>query len=148
MLLDIAESSKTHWRYNIVVVRCLRTLIRKDESISAPHFKFFVEKTCDDHPSIVRFCSVDNRYVILMTALRLAIRKFSCGLLRNLYSSFVVFSTSYYENIEIHQIAHHGREPCRSYTGTKSKPSEKIARDRQPYPRVHLQTPGRSESAC
>lgn len=55
MLLDIAGSSKTHWRYGIVAVRCLRTLVRKDEPISAPHFKFFVEKTCDDHPSIVRF---------------------------------------------------------------------------------------------
>ena len=84
MLLDIAGSSKTHWRYNIVVVRCLRTLIRKDESISAPHFKFFVEKTCDDHPSIVRSCSVDNGDMILMTALLLAIRKSLCGLHRNL----------------------------------------------------------------
>ena len=65
MLLDIAGSSKTHWRYNIVAVRCLRTLIRKDESISAPHFKFFVEKTCDDHPSIVR-PSVGNGDIILI----------------------------------------------------------------------------------
>lgn len=54
MLLDIASSSKTHWRYNIIAVRCLRALVRKDESISPAHFKFFVEKTCDDHPSIVR----------------------------------------------------------------------------------------------
>ena len=66
MLLNVAGSSKTHWRYNIVAVRCLRTLIRKDESISAPHFKFFVEKTCDDHPSIVRPSSVDNDDVILI----------------------------------------------------------------------------------
>ena len=68
MLLDIAESSKTHWRYNIVAVRCLRTLIRKDEAITARHFKFFVEKTCDDHPSIVRLPSAGNRDVILITA--------------------------------------------------------------------------------
>ena len=66
MLLEIAGSSKTHWRYNIVAVRCLRTLVRKDESISAPHFKFFVEKTCDDHPSIVRFPSVGNRVAMLI----------------------------------------------------------------------------------
>ncbi|KAF9785996.1 hypothetical protein BJ322DRAFT_1005050 [Thelephora terrestris] len=52
MLLEIAGSSKTHWRYGIVAVRCLRTLVRKDEPITASHFKFFVEKTCDDHPSI------------------------------------------------------------------------------------------------
>jgi len=68
MLLDIAGSSKTHWRYNIVAVRCLRTLVRKDESISAQHFKFFVEKTCDDHPSIVRLPLVSNGDVTLMNA--------------------------------------------------------------------------------
>ena len=61
MLLDIASSSKTHWRYNIIAVRCLRALVRKDESISPAHFKFFVEKTCDDHPSIVRSPPVDDQ---------------------------------------------------------------------------------------
>lgn len=76
MLLDIASSSKTHWRYSIVAVRCLRTLVRKDESISAPHFKFFVEKICDDHPSIVRLPLVSGGGVVLMTALCLAICKF------------------------------------------------------------------------
>ena len=84
MLLDIAGSNKTHWRYNIVAVRCLRTLIRKDESISDQHFKFFVEKTYDDHPSIVCFPSVSGRDVILITALRLAIRKLLCSSHRNL----------------------------------------------------------------
>ena len=86
MLLDIAGSGKTHWRYNIVAVRCLRTLIRKDESISDQHFKFFVEKTCDDHPSIVRFPSVGGGGVILIAVitLRLAIRKFWRSLYRNL----------------------------------------------------------------
>ena len=82
--MDIAGSSKTHWRYSIVAVRCLRTLVRKDESISAPHFKFFVEKTCDDHPSIVRLPPVIGGNVVLITALRLAIRKLRCGLRENL----------------------------------------------------------------
>ena len=75
MLLDIASSDKTHWRYSIVAVRCLRTLVRRDESISASHFKFFVEKTCDDHPSIVRFPLVCDGEMALITALRPAIRK-------------------------------------------------------------------------
>lgn len=87
MLLEIAGSSKTHWRYNIVAVRCLRTLIRKDESISAPHFKFFVEKTCDDHPSIVRLPSVGNEDVILTAILPLAIRK----LLRGPHGKLLIF---------------------------------------------------------
>lgn len=86
MLLDIAGSSKTHWRYSIVAVRCLRTLVRKDESISAPHFKFFVENTYDDHPSIVRSPSVGDQGVVLMYTLCSAIRKLRFDVIRDLFT--------------------------------------------------------------
>jgi len=51
-LLDIASSPKTHWRYGIVAIRCLRTLVRKEKAISARHLQYFIEKTYDDNPSI------------------------------------------------------------------------------------------------
>lgn len=58
MLLDIGTSSKTHWRYSIVAMRALRTLIRKEVPILPRNLKYFMEETCNDNPSIVRFHSL------------------------------------------------------------------------------------------
>jgi hypothetical protein len=54
LVLEIAQTKSTHWRYAIFATRCLRTLIRKDAPISAPHMKYFLEKCYDNHPSLVR----------------------------------------------------------------------------------------------
>jgi len=52
LVLEIAQTKSTHWRYAIFATRCLRTLIRKDAPISAPHMKYFLEKCYDNHPSL------------------------------------------------------------------------------------------------
>lgn len=52
-VLDIANSSNTHWRYAIVALRVLRTYIRRDEPISALEVQYFLDKTHDAHPSLV-----------------------------------------------------------------------------------------------
>jgi hypothetical protein len=54
LVLEIAQAKSTHWRYAIFATRCLRTLVRKDAPISAPHMKYFLEKCYDNHPSLVR----------------------------------------------------------------------------------------------
>ncbi|KDQ54765.1 hypothetical protein JAAARDRAFT_71570 [Jaapia argillacea MUCL 33604] len=52
VILEIANSSKTHWRYSIVAIRCLRTLIRRDEPLSPELARYFLEKSYDSHPSM------------------------------------------------------------------------------------------------
>lgn len=54
LILEIAQAKSTHWRYAIFATRCLRTLVRKDAPISAPHMSYFLEKCYDNHPSLVR----------------------------------------------------------------------------------------------
>lgn len=54
LILEIAQAKSTHWRYAIFATRCLRTLVRKDSPISAPHMRYFLEKCYDNHPSLVR----------------------------------------------------------------------------------------------
>jgi proteasome activator subunit 4 len=54
VILDVGNSPRTHWRYAIVAVRCLRTLVRRDVPPTAPHICYFFEKSYDDHPSVVR----------------------------------------------------------------------------------------------
>jgi hypothetical protein len=54
LILEIALAKSTHWRYAIFATRCLRTLVRKDAPISAPHMRYFLEKCYDNHPSLVR----------------------------------------------------------------------------------------------
>ncbi|RDB28522.1 Proteasome activator complex subunit 4 [Hypsizygus marmoreus] len=51
-ILEIGDSPRTHWRYEIFAARCLRTLIRRDEPTSADHTKFFLDRIHDDHPTI------------------------------------------------------------------------------------------------
>ncbi|KAF9056646.1 hypothetical protein BJ165DRAFT_1522537 [Panaeolus papilionaceus] len=52
LLLDIGGSSRTHWRYAIYAVRCLRTLVRRDTPLTAEQITFFLERMHDDHPTI------------------------------------------------------------------------------------------------
>ncbi|KAI0001825.1 hypothetical protein BJV77DRAFT_16959 [Russula vinacea] len=52
LVLEIAQAKSTHWRYAIFAARCLRTLVRKDAPISAPHMSYFLEKCYDNHPSL------------------------------------------------------------------------------------------------
>ncbi|KAH8100502.1 hypothetical protein BXZ70DRAFT_1022407 [Cristinia sonorae] len=50
--LRIAQSSETHWKYSIVAVRCLRTLIRRDTPMDGAHVKFLLEHTHDSNATI------------------------------------------------------------------------------------------------
>ncbi|KAI0359128.1 hypothetical protein OH77DRAFT_1473765 [Trametes cingulata] len=52
MLLDIANDSRTHWRYAIVAVRCLRSLLRRDAPFKAPHVQYLFSKTHDSNASM------------------------------------------------------------------------------------------------
>ncbi|KAF8887958.1 hypothetical protein CPB84DRAFT_1816581 [Gymnopilus junonius] len=51
-ILQIGNSSRTHWRYGIWAVRCLRTLIRRDTPLTRQQIAYFLEKIHDDHPTI------------------------------------------------------------------------------------------------
>ncbi|EIN13624.1 hypothetical protein PUNSTDRAFT_94808 [Punctularia strigosozonata HHB-11173 SS5] len=71
LIIDIANSSKTHWRYSIVAVRILRSLIRKDRPTKAAHIRCLLEKTYDSHPSLryyaQRAIMKCSRYIKLRT---------------------------------------------------------------------------------
>ncbi|KAF9472467.1 hypothetical protein BDN70DRAFT_886944 [Pholiota conissans] len=51
-ILEIGNSSRTHWRYGIYAIRCLRTLVRRDSPLTREQIVYFLQKTYDDHPSI------------------------------------------------------------------------------------------------
>jgi proteasome activator subunit 4 len=51
-LLAIANDEDTHWRYEIVAMRALRTLIRRDQPPYAPQLEFFMDQALADHPSM------------------------------------------------------------------------------------------------
>ncbi|KZT19390.1 hypothetical protein NEOLEDRAFT_1142177 [Neolentinus lepideus HHB14362 ss-1] len=74
MILRIAKSSKTHWKYAIVAVRCLRTLIRRDVPLSPDLASYFMERTHDVHPSMryyaQRAMMKMSRYIKLRTYYR------------------------------------------------------------------------------
>lgn len=52
-IMGIAKSSKTHWRYALVAVRCLRTLVRRDKPITSAQMAYFLETLYDSQPNIV-----------------------------------------------------------------------------------------------
>ncbi|KAJ7102239.1 hypothetical protein B0H15DRAFT_813790 [Mycena belliarum] len=52
IVLAIGSSPKTHWKYGIAAVRCLRGILRRDAPLSAEQIRYFVEKTHDSNPSI------------------------------------------------------------------------------------------------
>lgn len=71
VLLDIASSPKIHWRYAIIAVRCLRTLIRRDSPMLSSQVRLLLEKTHDAHSSIryyaQRAVMKISRYIKLRT---------------------------------------------------------------------------------
>ncbi|KAI0374438.1 hypothetical protein BV20DRAFT_1049238 [Pilatotrama ljubarskyi] len=52
MLLEIANDTRTHWRYAIVAVRCLRSLLRRDAPFKAAHVRYLFSKTHDSNASM------------------------------------------------------------------------------------------------
>ncbi|KAG8823710.1 hypothetical protein FRC18_010687 [Serendipita sp. 400] len=63
-LLAIGNSTSTHWRYHIVALRIIRTLIQKDVTNTTAEMKYLIPKVTDDHPSI-RYYS--QRAIMKMT---------------------------------------------------------------------------------
>ena len=53
MVCEIASDQRTHWRYAIVAIKVLRTLIQRDVPTTAPLMRLLLEKTHDDHSSVV-----------------------------------------------------------------------------------------------
>ncbi|KAK0456353.1 hypothetical protein EV421DRAFT_1699087 [Armillaria borealis] len=51
-VMKIATSPRTHWRYEIAAIRCLRTLLRRDMPLTPEQIRFFVERTHHSHPSV------------------------------------------------------------------------------------------------
>ncbi|KAI0094570.1 armadillo-type protein [Irpex rosettiformis] len=51
-ILSIAQSPRTHWKYSIVAIRCLRTLVRKDAPMNSEHVKHLLLATLDSQYSI------------------------------------------------------------------------------------------------
>jgi len=48
------KEDNVHWRYRIMMIRLLRTLIRRDKAMSAEHMDFVLRKTHDSNPTVVR----------------------------------------------------------------------------------------------
>ncbi|KAG6837040.1 hypothetical protein H0H93_015903 [Arthromyces matolae] len=61
--IEVGESEWTHWRYEIVATRALRTLVRRDAPTSPRHLEYFLNRVCDDHPSILTFMQYAQRAV-------------------------------------------------------------------------------------
>ncbi|EJD55475.1 hypothetical protein AURDEDRAFT_109790 [Auricularia subglabra TFB-10046 SS5] len=88
----VANSPKTHWRYSIVALRLLRTLLRRDRSSEAAHIKYMVESVVNDHPSMRYYaqrCVMKlTRYIKLRTysgsTLNLALQQSVNPLLRHI----------------------------------------------------------------
>lgn len=53
IVTEIADSPETHWRYSIIAIRFLRSLMRKDAPLPKNLVKFFLRSTHDTHPSMV-----------------------------------------------------------------------------------------------
>jgi proteasome activator subunit 4 len=51
-LVEIGNAKSTHWRYNIVALRLLRVLVRRDTENSGPQMEYLLSKAIDDHPSM------------------------------------------------------------------------------------------------
>ena len=53
MVCGISGDQRTHWRYAIVAIKILRTLIQRDVPTSARLIRLLLEKTHDNHSSVV-----------------------------------------------------------------------------------------------
>ncbi|KAH9947692.1 hypothetical protein B0H21DRAFT_737636 [Amylocystis lapponica] len=63
-ILEIAQSSKTHWRYSIIAVKCLRTLVRRDAPTSPEHIQYILSRTHDSNS--------DMRYYALRAVMKIS----------------------------------------------------------------------------
>ncbi|KAJ7169566.1 hypothetical protein C8R46DRAFT_1162360 [Mycena filopes] len=52
IVLAIGNSSKTHWKYEIAAIQCLRAIIRRDAPLTAQQIRYFMEKTHNSNPSM------------------------------------------------------------------------------------------------
>lgn len=64
-LINLAEDSNTHWRYSIIALRILRTLIKKEEPLTKKHMEYFLRMTHDSHPSLVRSSETIIRPILM-----------------------------------------------------------------------------------
>jgi len=62
LVLGIASSEDTHWRYTICATRCLRTLVRRDAPLRSDHVELFLDMMHDDNPT-VRYVRMALMYV-------------------------------------------------------------------------------------
>ncbi|KAM5538277.1 hypothetical protein V8D89_008164 [Ganoderma adspersum] len=70
-ILAIANDERTHWRYAIVAVRCLRALIRRDVPLNPAHVEYMFAKSHDSNASMRYYAQRGimkiTRYVKLRT---------------------------------------------------------------------------------
>ncbi|KAK7694363.1 hypothetical protein QCA50_001549 [Cerrena zonata] len=52
MIVKIGQTSSTHWKYSIIAVRCLRTLLRRDSPPSREHVQLFLDKMHDSNSTM------------------------------------------------------------------------------------------------
>ncbi|KAJ7462702.1 hypothetical protein B0H11DRAFT_2310714 [Mycena galericulata] len=52
IVLAVGNSSKTHWKYEIAAIRCLRAVIRRDAPLTPAQIRYFMAKTQDSNPSM------------------------------------------------------------------------------------------------
>ncbi|KAF9073805.1 armadillo-type protein [Rhodocollybia butyracea] len=79
-VMSIAKSPKTHWRYAIVALKCLRTLARRDKPLTAAQMTYFLESIHDSQPSIRYYA----QRAVLKTTRNLKLRTF-CSSPSDLY---------------------------------------------------------------
>ncbi|KAJ7597613.1 hypothetical protein C8J56DRAFT_1001469 [Mycena floridula] len=51
-IIELAKGDSIHWRYAIMAIRCLRTLVRRDMPLQPDLVRFVLERTHDTHPTI------------------------------------------------------------------------------------------------
>ncbi|TIA90807.1 hypothetical protein E3P99_01381 [Wallemia hederae] len=51
-ILEFAESSTTHWRYQLIAQRVLKNLVRRDKPTPERVTRYFLAQTISDHPKI------------------------------------------------------------------------------------------------
>ncbi|KAI1797633.1 hypothetical protein LXA43DRAFT_1126323 [Ganoderma leucocontextum] len=70
-VLAIANDERTHWKYAIVAVRCLRALVRRDAPLNPAHVEYMFAKSHDSNASMRYYAQRGimkiSRYVKLRT---------------------------------------------------------------------------------
>ncbi|KAF8587302.1 hypothetical protein K439DRAFT_1645895 [Ramaria rubella] len=87
VLIDIAQNPQTHWRYSIVAIRCLRTLVRREQPTYGPQLGYFLEKARDTNPTMryyaLRSIMKTLRYIKLRTSCGSDLKSLALGINRN-----------------------------------------------------------------